>query len=77
MDEEEEDLLRLLEESIDSDDGYDEADARKTKSDITKDPIGEHDSLKYRLLGPSLTKAGQDSVDQQKVSIEESYDIVD
>jgi DNA polymerase kappa len=28
----------------------------------------EHDSLKYHLLGPSLTKAGQDSVDQQKVS---------
>ena len=28
----------------------------------------EHDTLKYHLLGPSLTKAGQDSVDQQKVS---------
>ena len=28
----------------------------------------EHDSLKYHLLGPSLTKAGQDSVDQSKVS---------
>jgi DNA polymerase kappa len=27
----------------------------------------EHDSLKYHLLGPSLTKAGQDAVDQQKV----------
>ena len=27
----------------------------------------QHDSLKYHLLGPSLTKAGQDSVDQQKV----------
>lgn len=27
----------------------------------------EQDTLKYRLLGPSLTKAGQDSVDQQKV----------
>ena len=27
----------------------------------------DHDSLKYHLLGPSLTKAGQDSVDQQKV----------
>jgi hypothetical protein len=26
-----------------------------------------HDTLKYSLLGPSLTKAGQDSVDQQKV----------
>lgn len=29
----------------------------------------EHDTLKYHLLGPSLTKAGQDSVDQQKVAI--------
>ena len=28
----------------------------------------KHESLKYHLLGPSLTKAGQDSVDQQKVS---------
>lgn len=28
----------------------------------------EHDSLKYHLLGPSLTKAGQDTVDQQRVS---------
>ncbi|MCJ1357017.1 MAG: hypothetical protein MMC33_007013 [Icmadophila ericetorum] len=30
--------------------------------------VDNHDSLKYHLLGPSLTKAGQDSVDQQKVS---------
>ena len=28
----------------------------------------EHDTLKYHLLGPSLTKAGQDAVDQSKVS---------
>lgn len=28
----------------------------------------EHDTLKYHLLGPSLTKAGQDTVDQQKVN---------
>lgn len=28
----------------------------------------QHHSLKYRLLGPSLTKPGQDRVDQQKVS---------
>lgn len=33
-------------------------------SDIKKQ---EHDTLKYHLLGPSLTKAGQDSVDQSKV----------
>ena len=35
-----------------------------TASDLS---TTEHDSLKYHLLGPSLTKAGQDSVDQQKV----------
>ncbi|KAI0428925.1 hypothetical protein F5Y09DRAFT_311829 [Xylaria sp. FL1042] len=29
---------------------------------------GGHQTLKYHLLGPSLTKAGQDSVDQSKVS---------
>jgi DNA polymerase kappa len=34
----------------------------------TRTASSEHDSLKYHLLGPSLTKAGQDSVDQQKVS---------
>jgi hypothetical protein len=27
----------------------------------------EDESLKHRLLGPSLTKSGQDSVDQKKV----------
>lgn len=26
-------------------------------------------TLKYHLLGPSLTKAGQDAVDQQKVRV--------
>ncbi|KAK7738566.1 hypothetical protein SLS53_006086 [Cytospora paraplurivora] len=31
-------------------------------------PASQHASLKYSLLGPSLTKAGQDSVDQKKVS---------
>lgn len=28
----------------------------------------QHHSLKYHLLGPSLTKSGQDGVDQQKIS---------
>ena len=28
----------------------------------------EHNTLKYHLLGPSLTKAGQDAVDQKKVN---------
>ncbi|KAI9834383.1 MAG: hypothetical protein M1819_002994 [Sarea resinae] len=31
--------------------------------------VGEHDTLKYHLLGPSLTKAGQDAVDQRKVGL--------
>ncbi|KAL2061401.1 hypothetical protein VTL71DRAFT_7674 [Oculimacula yallundae] len=30
--------------------------------------VKEHDTLKYSLLGPSLTKSGQDNVDQLKVS---------
>jgi DNA polymerase kappa len=30
-------------------------------------PSSQHHTLKYHLLGPSLTKAGQDSVDQKKV----------
>ncbi|PVH94946.1 DNA polymerase kappa [Periconia macrospinosa] len=34
----------------------------------SRTPSDEHDTLKYHLLGPSLTKAGQDTVDQQKVS---------
>lgn len=39
-------------------------DAKEAVSDLVPD----HETLKYHLLGPSLTKAGQDSVDQQKVS---------
>ncbi|KAI9716201.1 MAG: hypothetical protein M1828_000427 [Chrysothrix sp. TS-e1954] len=42
-----------------------------TKSILsTKDleTVQTHETLKYHLLGPSLTKAGQDTVDQQKVS---------
>jgi hypothetical protein len=31
------------------------------------DDTAGHDTLKYSLLGPSLTKAGQDAVDQRKV----------
>lgn len=27
----------------------------------------DYETLKYHLLGPSLTKAGQDAVDQKKV----------
>ena len=32
-------------------------------------PDEDFETLKYQLLGPSLTKAGQDSVDQQKVGL--------
>lgn len=36
-------------------------------ADVGKPEDDKHNTLKYHLLGPSLTKAGQDSVDQQKV----------
>lgn len=35
---------------------------------VEEKEISAHDTLKYHLLGPSLTKAGQDKVDQHKVS---------
>ncbi|KAF9876850.1 impB/mucB/samB family protein [Colletotrichum karsti] len=40
------------------------------EAELAKDAeaISENATLKYSLLGPSLTKAGQDSVDQSKVS---------
>lgn len=34
----------------------------------TSRKVEDYETLKYQLLGPSLTKAGQDAVDQQKVS---------
>ncbi|KUJ18798.1 impB/mucB/samB family protein [Mollisia scopiformis] len=39
-----------------------------TDTPIDEHAVKEHDTLKYSLLGPSLTKSGQDNVDQQKVS---------
>lgn len=40
-----------------------------TACDIDRLPeASQHHSLKYSLLGPSLTKSGQDGVDQSKVS---------
>ncbi|KAL2757002.1 hypothetical protein ACRALDRAFT_1049249 [Sodiomyces alcalophilus JCM 7366] len=44
------------------------------REDPTQTPkaASEHDTLKYHLLGPSLTKAGQDSVDQKKVRVSET-----
>lgn len=44
-----------------------------TKSEVV---VAEHDTLKYHLLGPSLTKAGQDAVDQQKVILSEVHWVV-
>ena len=38
------------------------------KPEVDGKIVHEHDTLKYSLLGPSLTKSGQDSVDQQKAS---------
>lgn len=40
-------------------------DTGKSNQDRSVDP--SHASLKYSLLGPSLTKAGQQAVDQSKV----------
>jgi DNA polymerase kappa len=44
-----------------------EKDKASAAPDLPPPEAPSHDSLKYSLLGPSLTKAGQDSVDQQKV----------
>ncbi|KAK1762085.1 hypothetical protein QBC33DRAFT_552777 [Phialemonium atrogriseum] len=38
-----------------------------SKEDTVEDVKSDHETLKYQLLGPSLTKAGQKSVDQSKV----------
>lgn len=43
-------------------------DSEAKDSPAAPQPIAsQHATLKYSLLGPSLTKAGQDSVDQSKV----------
>lgn len=58
---------------IQSSEAVDEQEARNALETLpdrpqpTRTPSDEQ-SLKHRLLGPSLTKAGQDSVDQVKVS---------
>ena len=41
--------------------------ASKSVEEEQADQDAEDETLKYHLLGPSLTKAGQDSVDQRKV----------
>ena len=49
-----------------------DADSAQTAEHAEEDahsPAGsQHHTLKYHLLGPSLTKSGQDGVDQKKVS---------
>ncbi|KAI0449084.1 hypothetical protein F5B21DRAFT_495552 [Xylaria acuta] len=40
----------------------------EANDNATEPESGQHQTLKYHLLGPSLTKAGQDAVDQAKVS---------
>ena len=42
-------------------------DGETTAKDVALKEEDTHDTLKYQLLGPSLTKAGQDAVDQTKV----------
>jgi DNA polymerase kappa len=43
-------------------------DLKDLSTPVLEEVPSQNTSLKYRLLGPSLTKAGQDSVDQNKVS---------
>jgi DNA polymerase kappa len=44
------------------------ASSEKRKDEDSVPEGSEHHTLKYSLLGPSLTKSGQDGVDQKKVS---------
>ncbi|KAN0072710.1 hypothetical protein V8E54_008824 [Elaphomyces granulatus] len=50
---------------MDSPEPKESVDETEAELDSNRDA---HSSLKHQLLGPSLTKAGQDSVDQRKVS---------
>lgn len=51
-------------------DGFIDEFESRISDDETPGTVAEVDdlkTLKYQLLGPSLTKAGQDAVDQSKV----------
>ena len=50
------------------DDGDDASFVAPLEGQQDAPPASQHHTLKYSLLGPSLTKSGQDGVDQQKVS---------
>ncbi|KAI0879796.1 uncharacterized protein GGS22DRAFT_182809 [Annulohypoxylon maeteangense] len=74
----EDSVSRILEGKSESDDEVNKAEQIKEEMRNQYQPQhqpqhqdqqqDQHDTLKYHLLGPSLTKAGQDSVDQSKVS---------
>jgi len=63
MPKKDDELVREILESREYDGAV--AGAREDMAEVT--PKIEDESLKHRLLGPSLTKSGQDSVDQKKV----------
>lgn len=48
--------------------GTPKTEKKEPEVEGSKQDDRQHNTLKYSLLGPSLTKAGQDSVDQSKVS---------
>lgn len=52
----------------DSDQGPSSPSLNHDSGDDAPPDASQHHTLKYHLLGPSLTKSGQDNVDQQKVS---------
>ena len=47
---------------------YDDASMSAAPAGSLPPAASQHHTLKYHLLGPSLTKSGQDGVDQKKVS---------
>ena len=51
----------------------DSASPKERVEESDPSPSQDHKSLKYSLLGPSLLKAGQDAVDQRKVSIQQFW----
>lgn len=55
---------------VDEEDGEGKPEATMEENIDSKDKVERPDmqeTLRHRLMGPSLTKAGQDTVDQSKV----------
>lgn len=48
-------------------DGNGQSPSKAASDKDDKEASDKDETLKYHLLGPSLTKAGQDAVDQRKV----------